>query len=56
MNKIGECSWISWESKKLKRVVKGAMALETLAQAECWTKYYIMTIRTPITSNRMQHR
>ena len=37
-----ECSQISWESNKLKRVVKSATALEILAQAECWTKYYIM--------------
>ena len=47
MNEIGEGSQISWESNKLKSVVKSAVALEILAQAECWTKYYIMTIRNP---------
>ena len=45
MNEAGECSWISWKSNKLKKVVKSVMASETLVLAECWTKYYIMTIR-----------
>ena len=53
MNEIGECSQISWESNKLKSVVKSAVALEILAQAECWTKYYIMTIRNP--NNQQQN-
>ena len=35
VNEIGECSQISWESNKLKSVVKSAVALEILAQAEC---------------------
>ena len=35
INEKGQCSPISWQSKRLKRVVKSAMAAETLVQVEC---------------------
>ena len=35
LNEIGECTRISWQSKKLQRMVKSATASDTLVQVEC---------------------
>ena len=56
VSEIGECSPISWQFKKLQRVVKSAMTSETIVKVECsevcyWiasllNEIYIMTTRS----------